>query len=175
MLINQHSLVLIMGSLQFFRTLRKLTIEKQTVVSMKRDLPQFVLGNINKTRGQNGNQGQPKLIMQTYTSGLRPRHRFVRCLRSLWSTWPRNNRTNLYNFRFVLMLVCLSPQIFCHRPARSTSKLDFLFSNFGFRVLHSQKCYVIFQLAFSAGVFFDSAICPRKRHVETSRREEEMG
>ena len=128
MLINQHSLVLIMGSLQFFLTLRKLTIEKQTVVSTKRDLPQFVVGNVSKTRGQNGNQGQPKLIMQTCTSGLRPRHRFVRCLRSLWSTWPPNNRTNLYNFRFVLMLVCFSPQIFCHRLARSTQKLDFVFN-----------------------------------------------
>ena len=29
--------------------------------------------------------------------------------------------------------------------ARSTYKLDFLFSNFGFGVLHSQKCYVMFQ------------------------------
>ena len=28
---------------------------------------------------------------------------------------------------------------------RSTYKLDFLFSNFGFGVLHSQKCYVMFQ------------------------------
>ena len=83
MLINQHSLVLIMGSLQFFFTLRKLTIEKLTVVSTKRDLPQFVVGNVNKTGSQDGNQGQPKLIMQTCTSGLRPRHRFVRCLRSL--------------------------------------------------------------------------------------------
>ena len=27
----------------------------------------------------------------------------------------------------------------------------------------------------SAGVFFERAICSRKRHVETSRREEEMG
>mgnify|MGYP000244172832 CR=1 FL=1 len=79
MLINQHSLVLIMGSLQFFLTLRKLTIEKLTVVSTKRDLPQFVVGKVNKTGGQDGNQGQPKLIMQT----CRPRHRFVRCLRSL--------------------------------------------------------------------------------------------
>ena len=30
-------------------------------------------------------------------------------------------------------------------------------------------------LASSAGVFFERAICSRKRHVETSRREEEMG
>ena len=29
-------------------------------------------------------------------------------------------------------------------------------------------------LACSAGVFFERAICSRKRHVETSRREEEM-
>ena len=70
MLINQHSLVLIMGSLQLFLTLRKLTIEKQAVVSTKRDLLQFVVGNVNKTRGQDGNQGQPKLIMQTCTSSL---------------------------------------------------------------------------------------------------------
>ena len=27
----------------------------------------------------------------------------------IWSTWPHNNRTNLYNFRFVLMLVCFPP------------------------------------------------------------------
>ena len=30
-------------------------------------------------------------------------------------------------------------------------------------------------IACSAGVFFERAICSRKRHVETSRREEEMG
>ena len=30
-------------------------------------------------------------------------------------------------------------------------------------------------LACSAGVFFERAICSRKRHVETSRREEEIG
>ena len=30
-------------------------------------------------------------------------------------------------------------------------------------------------LACSAGVFFERAICSRNRHVETSRREEEMG
>ena len=83
MSINQHLLVLIMGSVQFFLTLGKLTIKTLTVVSTKRDLPQFVFGNVNKTRGQNGNQGQPKLIMQTCTSGLRPRHRFARCLKSL--------------------------------------------------------------------------------------------
>ena len=32
-------------------------------------------------------------------------------------------------------------------------------------------CY----LACNAGVFFERAICSRRRHVETSRREEEMG
>ena len=31
------------------------------------------------------------------------------------------------------------------------------------------------KVACSAGVFFERAICLRKRHVETSRREEEMG
>ena len=31
------------------------------------------------------------------------------------------------------------------------------------------------KVACSAGVFFERAICSRKRHVETSRREEEMG
>ena len=30
-------------------------------------------------------------------------------------------------------------------------------------------------IACSAGVFFERAICSRRRHVETSRREEEMG
>ena len=47
-------------------------------------------------------------------------------------------RNKLYNFRFVLMLVCFSPMTFCHRLARSTSKLDVLLSNFGFGVLHNQ-------------------------------------
>ena len=42
-------------------------------------------------------------------------------------------------------LVCFSPYIFCHRLARSTSKLHFLFGNFSFGVLHRQKCYVMFQ------------------------------
>ena len=44
--------------------------------------------------------------------------------------------------------------------------------------LHS-CVYLIFcrnvMLACSAGVFFERAICSRERHVETSRREEEMG
>ena len=31
------------------------------------------------------------------------------------------------------------------------------------------------RLACSADVFFEGAICSRKRHVETSQREEEMG
>ena len=42
----------------------------------------------------------------------------------------------VYNFRFVLMLGCFSPEVFCHGLARSTSKPDFLLSNFGFGVLH---------------------------------------
>ena len=54
-----------------------------TVVPTKRDLIKFVVGDVNKTRGDNGNQGQQELIMQICTSGGRPRHRFVRCLRSL--------------------------------------------------------------------------------------------
>ena len=33
----------------------------------------------------------------------------------------------------------------------------------------------VYCIACSAGVFFERAICSRKRHVETSRREEEMG
>ena len=61
------------------------------------------------------------------------------------STRPHNNRTMLYDFRFVLMLVCFSAQIFCRRLARSTHKLDFPFSNFGFLVLHSHKRYVMFK------------------------------
>ena len=41
--------------------------------------------------------------------------------------------------------------------------------------LHSNQVLVNYlQLACNAGVFFDRAICSRKRHVETSRREEEM-
>ena len=35
--------------------------------------------------------------------------------------------------------------------------------------------HAINELACSAGVFFERVICSRKRHVETSRREEEMG
>ena len=35
--------------------------------------------------------------------------------------------------------------------------------------------HAINELACSAGVFFERAIGSRKRHVETSRREEEMG
>ena len=50
----------------------------------------------------------------------------------------RTTTEQLYNFRVVLMLVCFSTYIFCHWPAISTSKLDFLFSNFSFGVLHSQ-------------------------------------
>ena len=61
------------------------------------------------------------------------------------STRPHNNRAMLYDFRFVLMLVCFSAQIFCRRLARSTHKLDFPFSNFGFLVLHSHKRYVMFK------------------------------
>ena len=35
--------------------------------------------------------------------------------------------------------------------------------------------FLVSELACSAGVFFERAICSRKCHVETSRREEEMG
>ena len=49
------------------------------------------------------------------------------------------------NFRFVPMLVCFSGKKFYHRLARSTYKPDFLFSNIGLGVLHSQKCYVMFR------------------------------
>jgi len=43
---------------------------------------------------------------------------------------------------------------------------------------HKKITWTLFfspQIACSAGVFFERAICSRKRHVETSRREEEMG
>ena len=36
-------------------------------------------------------------------------------------------------------------QKFWHMLVRSTYKPNFLFGNFGFGVLHSQKCYVMFQ------------------------------
>ena len=49
-----------------------------------------------------------------------------------------------HNFRFVPMLMCFSAQKSCHRLARSTYKLDFLFSDFSFGVLRSKICYVIF-------------------------------
>ena len=32
---------------------------------------------------------------------------------------------------------------FCYRLKRSTYKFDFIFSSFGFEVLHCQKCYVM--------------------------------
>ena len=35
--------------------------------------------------------------------------------------------------------------------------------------------FLVSELACSAGVFFERAICSRKCHVETSRREEEIG
>ena len=54
-------------------------------------------------------------------------------------------QNNVIRFRFVLMLVCFSAQIFCRRLARSTHKLDFPFSKFGFLVLHSHKRYVMFK------------------------------
>ena len=38
-----------------------------------------------------------------------------------------------------------------------------------------ERGHMIQELACSAGVFFERAICSRKHHVETSRREEEMG
>ena len=44
-----------------------------------------------------------------------------------------------------------------------------------FIVQSSHSPHTVLTLACSAGVFFERAICSRKRHVETSRREEEMG
>ena len=55
------------------------------------------------------------------------------------STRPLNNKTNLY------VGVLFSLEKFFYRLARSTYKLDFLFSNFDFGVLHSKKCFVMFQ------------------------------
>ena len=51
-------------------------------------------------------------------------------------------RNKVINFRFVLTLACFSAYTFCDRLARSTQKLNFLFSNFCFGVLHS---HVMFQ------------------------------
>ena len=50
----------------------------------------------------------------------------------------------------------------------SCTRFQSLSVKFGFWIL-------IVRVACSAGVFFERAICSRKRHVETSRREEEMG
>ena len=44
-----------------------------------------------------------------------------------------------------------------------------------FIVQSSHSPHTVLTLACSAGVFFKRAICSRKRRVETSRREEEMG
>ena len=41
-------------------------------------------------------------------------------------------------------------------------------------ILSKRHEIVSLKLACSAGVFFERAICSRKRNVETSRREEEM-
>ena len=43
----------------------------------------------------------PYLVLQDINYCIRPG--FVSVVRSIW---PHNNRTNLYNFRFVLKLVC---------------------------------------------------------------------
>ena len=52
------------------------------------------------------------------------------------------------------------------------SDLHNIFKSFIVQSSHSP--HTVLTLACSAGVFFERAICSRKRHVETSRREEEM-
>ena len=67
------------------------------------------------------------------------------------ASWPRNNRTNLYNFRFVLILVCFSPQIFCHRLAISISisifslaisVLEYYTANNVMSCFSAQRCFL---------------------------------
>ena len=43
------------------------------------------------------------------------------------------------------------------------------------RKYNTRSLSIYSNIACSAGVFFERAICSRKRYVETSRREEEMG
>ena len=64
---------------------------------------------------------------------------------------------------------CSSVWHFC--GARNADKVD----NLNKRILRFILQDYSSPLACSAGVFFERAICSRKRHVETSRREEEMG
>ena len=64
---------------------------------------------------------------------------------------------------------CSSVWHFC--GARNADKVD----NLNKRILRFILEDYSSPLASSAGVFFERAICSRKRHVETSRREEEMG
>ena len=64
---------------------------------------------------------------------------------------------------------CSSVWHFC--GARNADKVDNLHKRILRFILEDYSS----PLACSAGVFFERAICSRKRHVETSRREEEMG
>ena len=68
---------------------------------------------------------------------------YIKCC--IVPTWPHNNRTNFYNFRFVLMLVSIQ----LRNPATGSQKANtnpiFFFRNFGFGVLQSQKCYAMFR------------------------------
>ena len=67
----------------------------------------------------------------------------------IWSTWPHNNRTNSYNFRFVLMLVCFSPQIFdlsqaCEKHIQTRlaiSVLEYYIANNVMSCFSAQLCY----------------------------------
>ena len=66
-------------------------------------------------------------------------------------------QNKLINFRFVLMLVCFSAQVFCHRLARNTYKLYFLFNNFGFRLLNSHvmfRCIECYRTKTEPGIRF---------------------
>ena len=57
----------------------------------------------------------------------------------LYCTYPDRTTKHNNDFRNIGVL-------FCYRLARSTYKLDLLFGNFGFGVLQSQKCYIMFQI-----------------------------
>ena len=72
-------------------------------------------------------------------------------------------------------------QILCHFFAKKVHHFNLFLSSCS---LQNRSCFLFAflrrakasaKLACSAGVFFERAICSRKRHVETSRREEEMG
>ena len=79
---------------------------------------------------------------------------------------------HLYLFSFTFILIHSPSFTFIHTHFTSF----ILHKPSGFTRIHLHLPPLAFtHLACSAGVFFERSICSRKRHVETSRGEEEMG